>query len=81
MPLLLHNDFGGMPEIIIGPYRKQEKKPKPNSKLIFHSGRKIIESSLLTSLMGRKHSPENIKLNVLMLPCSKTMIGKERSEK
>lgn len=53
---------------------KKQEKETTNSKLRVHSGRKVLESSLITRLM---EGNQNVKLNDLMLPCSNA-IRKER---
>ena len=49
-------------------------------KLKVNSERKVLESSLLISLMEGNHSSENKKLNALMCPCS-NITGNEKSKK
>lgn len=56
---------------------KKQEKETTNNKLRVHSGRKVLESSLITRLMEGNQNSENVKLNDLMLPCSNA-IRKER---
>lgn len=62
--------------LYLEPRKKYEQHKKTNR---VHSGRKALESSLLTRLMERNDDSQNITLNALMFPCSNEL--KEKVEK